>query len=407
MGSTVKPAKNSLDSFWKISSRLILVGILWMSLSVFSSRAFAIPLSTDTPTDTPTLTPTETSTETPTETPTNTPTTTTTVTSTPQGPVNLGTAGAYIVLAGSTITSTGPTTLCGDLGLFPGSAVTGSPTIILACGGVSHINDGSASTAQDDLTTAYLDAKGRTGAVTLSASSYDYVSGSTVTPGVYYTGSTLDISGSVTLDGQGDPNAVFIFQVGSALNVDGSSSIILIGGANAANVYWQVTSSATINTGASFKGTILALFDINILTGATLEGRALARNGQVTLDSISSGLATPTTTPTRTPTSTPTGTATPTVTPTASFDSGALVLAPVPARQGEHVILFFDAVPAATRWEIFNVAGERVAALSFDGPHNHFWETTGVAPGVYFVRIQITYLSGTKLQIIRKAVVIR
>jgi hypothetical protein len=374
-------SRPSLPWVSKPRAVLFLLGFLLMIPWVFPPQAQAqTSTPTTTPTDSPTATPTDTATLTPTSTQTSTP-------QPAQGPVNLGSAGTYAVLAGTTVTNTGSTTLCGNLGLSPGTSVTGSPAPVLTCGGVLHVADGPAAAAQVDLIAAYNDAATRPNPVTLSSSSYDYVSGSTITPGLYYTGSTLQISGSVTLDGQGNPNSVFIFQVGSALNVDGSSALVLIGGANAANVIWQVTSTATINTAASFQGTILALTDINFLTGATFLGRALARNGQVTLQGQSGGLGTPT--------------------PAfGSSGSGQLILAPVPAHQGGQVILFFDKTPASSQWEIFNVAGERVATLSFTGPSNHFWDTSGAAPGLYFVRIQIVYADGTNIQISRKAAVI-
>ena len=378
-------------------SDFLILGFLTACLLAFPAAALA-----QTPTDTPS--------ETQTVTPTDSPTLTPTVTETPQASVNLGSAASFVVLAGTTVTNTGPTTLCGNLGLFPGSSVTGGP--VMRCGGVMYIDDSTASTAQTDLTAAYNDAAGRTGAVVLSASSYDILPG-TLPPGVYRTGTTLEISGAVTLDGGGDPNAVFIFQVGSGLDVDGGSSLVLVGGATTANVFWQVGSTATINAGANFAGTIMALTDIDFLTGATFSGRALARNGQVTLQAQSGGLNTPTITPTFVPTNTPTITPTPTITftptITPTFDAsglGKLVLAPVPAHRGGKVILFFDQPPASSRWEISNVAGEKVAVLSFHGLTNHYWDTTGVAAGLYFVRIQITYLSGKTIQITRKAVVI-
>ncbi len=194
-------------------------------------------------------------------------------------PVPLGNASTFSVLAGSTITNTGPTVVSGDLGLTPGSAVTGFPpgTVV---GGAIHVNDSAAMQAQNDLTTAYNDAAGRTLPTTVSGD----IGGQTLFPGVYKSTSSLMITGSLVLDGQGTPNAVFIFQVGSALTTASASHVILINGASAANVFWQVGASATIGTGSTFQGNILALTSITITTGATTLGRALARNGAVTLD---------------------------------------------------------------------------------------------------------------------------
>jgi ice-binding like protein len=194
-------------------------------------------------------------------------------------PVPLGGAGNFGVLAGTTVTNTGPTVVAADLGVSPGSAVTGFPpgTVV----GTIHSADTTAAAAQVDLTTAYNDAAGRTPSATLQSA----LGGTTVTPGVYdsVTGS-FSITGILTLDGEGDPNAVFIFQTASTLVTASGSSVNLINGATAANVFWQVGSSATLGTGSTLEGTILALTSITVTTGANVTGRALARNGAVTLD---------------------------------------------------------------------------------------------------------------------------
>jgi hypothetical protein len=134
--------------------------------------------------------------------------------------------------------------------------------------------------AKNDLVTAYNDAAGRSSTATVSGD----LAGRTLTPGVYTSASSLGLSGQLTLDAQGNPDAVFVFQAGSSLIVGSGSQINLIGGAQACNVYWQVGSSATIGTSSSFVGNILALTSITMTTGATLQGSALARNGAVTLD---------------------------------------------------------------------------------------------------------------------------
>jgi hypothetical protein len=193
--------------------------------------------------------------------------------------VGLGTDGSFAVLAGSTVTNTGPSVISGSVGLDPGSAVVGFPPgIVLA--GTTQVANGVALQAQSDLVTAYNDAAGRSSTATVSGD----LAGRTLTPGVYTSASSLGLSGALTLDAQGDPNAVFVFQAGSTLIVGSSSQVNLIGAAQACNVYWQVGSSATIGTGAAFVGNILALTSITMTTGATLQGRALARNGAVTLD---------------------------------------------------------------------------------------------------------------------------
>ena len=195
-----------------------------------------------------------------------------------QAPVPLGSATPFAVLAGSTVTSTGGTTVNGDLGVSPGTTLTGAPTVT----GTTHLGDPAAAQAQLDLTTAYNDAAGRTvGAITVAGN----LGGQTLTPGLYKSTSSLEISsGDLTLDAQGDANAVFIFQMGSTLTTTVGRQVILSGGAQAANIVWQVGSSATLGTTSGFKGNILALTSITVTTGAAVEGRLLARNGAVTLD---------------------------------------------------------------------------------------------------------------------------
>jgi hypothetical protein len=196
-----------------------------------------------------------------------------------QAPVGLGTAGNFAVLAGSTVTNTGPSVISGSVGLAPGSAVTGFPPGIVIAG-TTQVANGVALQAKNDLVTAYNDAAGRSSTATVSGD----LAGRTLTPGVYTSASSLGLSGQLTLDAQGNPSAVFVFQAGSSLIVGSGSEINLIGGAQACNVYWQVGSSATIGTSSAFVGNILALTSITMTTGATLQGSVLARNGAVTLD---------------------------------------------------------------------------------------------------------------------------
>jgi hypothetical protein len=191
----------------------------------------------------------------------------------------LGTASAFAVLAGTTVTNTGPTVITGDLGVSPGTAVTGFPPGTVS--GTQHTADAAAAAAQTDLTTAYNNAAGQ--APTTSGLSA-IGGGPALTPGVYKAASSLGVTGTVTLDGQGDPNAVFIFQIGSTLTTASGSAISLTNGAQACNVFWQVGSSATLGTGSGFTGSILALTSITATTGNTIVGRLLARNGAVTLD---------------------------------------------------------------------------------------------------------------------------
>ena len=195
-----------------------------------------------------------------------------------QAPVNLGTAASFAVLAGSTVTNTGPSTINGNLGVDPGSAVTGFPPGTV--NGTQHDADAVALQAQSDLTTAYNDAASRTPAASVPAD----LSGETLVPGVYNNASALGLTGTVTLNAEGNPDAVFIFQAGTTLTTLSGTHVALTGGAQACNVFWQVGSSATLGTNSTFVGNILALQSITVATGATIYGRALARNGAVTLD---------------------------------------------------------------------------------------------------------------------------
>ena len=234
-----------------------------------------------------------------------------------QPAVGLGTAAPFAVLAGSTVTNTGASVISGDVGVYPGSAIVGFPPGIVN-NGTLHAADAVALQAQSDVTTAYNDAAGRTPVVTESSD----LSGQTLAPGVYQAASALSLNGTVTLNAGGDQSAVFIFQAGSTLITGSSSSVSLIGGAQACNVFWQVGSSATLGTTTSFVGTILALTSASLDTGATLEGRVFASNGAVTLDDnviTQPGCATSTPT-TTTPTSTAGTTAT--TTPTAGSTGG-------------------------------------------------------------------------------------
>jgi Ice-binding-like/Putative Ig domain len=195
-----------------------------------------------------------------------------------QTPVPLATSGNFAVLAGSTVTNTGNTVITGNVGVSPGTAVTGFPPGIVT--GVIDAGDATAATAQTDLTTAYVNAAGRASNGNLPGD----IGGMTFLPGVYTSTSSLGITGTVTLNGNGNPNAVFIIQIASALTTAATNSNVnLVGGAQASNVFWQVGSSATLGTFTQFNGTILAQASITLTTGAVLNGRALARTGAVTL----------------------------------------------------------------------------------------------------------------------------
>lgn len=197
-----------------------------------------------------------------------------------QAKVELAGASDIAILAGSAISNTGATSVTGDMALSPGSSIGGFPPGVLV--GTTHINDGIATQAKLDLTAAYNDAAGRTSTdiVTLSGN----IGGLTLTPGLYKSTSSLAISsGNLTFDAKGNSNAVFIIQIASSLTTTSGRQIILAGGAKAENIFWQVGSSVTLGTTSVFKGTIMAMQSISFYTGATLDGKALARTGAVVM----------------------------------------------------------------------------------------------------------------------------
>jgi hypothetical protein len=192
-------------------------------------------------------------------------------------PVVLGAAGSFAVLGGSTVTSAGVSTVNGDLGVSPGTAVTGFPPGTI--NGTLHADDATAVQAHADTATAYADAAGRAPAVPILGD----LGGVTLTPGVYAAGAALTLAGTLTLDAQGNSAAVFILQAGSTLGTAAGSQVNLAGGAQACNVFWQVGSSATLGASSLLTGTILASTSISMGDGITIAGRALARDGAVTM----------------------------------------------------------------------------------------------------------------------------
>ncbi len=197
--------------------------------------------------------------------------------------VDLNSAAGFAVLAGAGITVAGAvdsTTITGDIGSHPTPTITGLGNVVLH--GVNHAGNAVTEAAKDDLVTAYNDAVGR-------PADFDYADGTTLpsllAPGVHKGAGSLTVTGDITLDALGDPASVWIIQANSTLITGSNSTVTLTGGALAGNVFWQVGSSATLGTGTEFVGTIMALTSITVNTGAEIDGRLLARNGAVTLDS--------------------------------------------------------------------------------------------------------------------------
>lgn len=193
--------------------------------------------------------------------------------------VPLGSAGSFAILAGAGITNTGPTTVSGDIGTFATTSFTGSASVTQS--GTNHAGDVVTQDAKNALVTAYNNAasQGPTSPIVGLT-----LGGKTLTRGVYNSGSTIDLTGTVTLDAQGDPDSIFVLQAGSALTTATSSSVALINGARSCNVFWQIGSDATLGVGSTFVGTLLVQNSIVVKTGAVVTGRLLASVGSVTLD---------------------------------------------------------------------------------------------------------------------------
>jgi Ice-binding-like len=254
-------------------------------------------------------------------------------------PVGLGTAEPFVVLGGAGVTNTGASVLNGDLGVSPGTALSGFglPAVV---NGATHANDAVAAQAQADLGTAYDVAAGQAIAPGNELTGVD-LGGLALGPGAYNYSSSAQLTGQLTLDAHGDPNAQFVFVIGTTLTTATASSVILVNGASPCNVYWKVGSSATLGTSTSFQGNVLALTSISLNSSVTVLGRMLARNGAVTLISdvlTAPGCATGSTPPATEPgsggttgTGTPTATGTPTgtsATPTKTANGGKKKTAP-------------------------------------------------------------------------------
>jgi hypothetical protein len=264
--------------------------------------------------------------------------------------INLGAATPYAVVAGTTITNTGSTVITGDIGLSPGTSITGFPPGTVA--GTTGAADAVSLAAQTSATAAFGVAAGETPFTTVAGGT---IGGTTLSPGVYETASAMQLTGPVTLNAGGDASAVFIFQAGSTLTTASASSVVLEGGAQACNVYWQVGSSATLGSATSFVGTILALASVTLNTGASVDGRLLAQTGAVTLDDnvitvpTCSALTTTTTTPTATtPTATTPTATTPTTTPVKTVTTTKPAGAAHPVTKKHHAGTTTTTTPGST-----------------------------------------------------------
>ena len=334
-------------------------------------------------------------------------------------PVDLATAGPFVVLGGTTVTNTGPSVLNGNLGVSPGTELKGFelPAVV---NGVSHATDEVAAQAQLDLTNAYNVAAGQPVLPQNDLSGTD-LGERKLGPGIYRYNAAALLTGALTLDAEGDPNAQFVFKIGSQLTTESASSVLLVNGASPCNVYWQVGSSADLGTTTAFQGNLMALTSISLKNGATVLGRMLARNGQVSL--INNVLTRPlcATGPTTPPDEeTPGGPGT--VSPSAPGTSGSPAApssgspvapgrtlpgrqakTPRPSRNGTAVVRP-AAREACTEGFRLAVNGKMIERVVFSLDGKSIGSRTGspfamsmrAAPGVHQVRVRITFKDATR-----------
>jgi len=326
-------------------------------------------------------------------------------------PVDLATAGPFVILGGTTVTNTGPSVLNGDLGVSPGTELKGfeAPAVV---NGARHATDEVAAKAQLDLTKAYDEAAGQSVLPQNDLSGTD-LGERKLSPGVYRYNAAALLTGALTLDAEGRSDAEFVFQIGSQLTTESASSVVLVNGASPCNVYWQVGSSADIGTTTAFQGNLMALTSISLKAGATVLGRMLARNGQVSLiDNVLTRpvCATDTPLPDTTPADTPlpgtpqsgseTGSA---IGPAAPAASNRTNRASRPTRNGTATV---RPVPRESCTEGFRVAvrGKMIRRVVFSLDGRSIGSRTGspfamsmrAAPGAHKVRVRITFEDATR-----------
>jgi hypothetical protein len=324
-------------------------------------------------------------------------------------PVNLATAQPFVVLGGAGVTNTGPSVLNGDLGVTPGTSLSGfgAPAVV---NGATHANDAVAAQAQADLTTAYNVAAGQPIAPGNELTGVD-LGGLTLSPGAYGYSTSAQLTGQLTLDAHGDPSAQFVFVIGSTLTTASASSVVLTNGASPCNVFWTIGSSATFGSGTAFEGNVMALTSISLNSGVTVLGRALARNGEVTLinDVLTlPGCATETsTTPTGTETTTGTSTSgTPTTSTVANGGAGTTKkpkgksAKPSAAKAGGTATLVRGKKSASG--VSASVQGKRIKTVTFTdngvrvGTGGARTVHVAMTPGVHRVVAHVTFNGGTK-----------
>jgi Ice-binding-like len=336
-------------------------------------------------------------------------------------PVNLATASPFVVLGGAAVTNTGPSVLKGGLGVSPGTSLTGF-SLPATVTGATHENDAVASQAQADLTTAFGVAGGQEVLPGNELTGID-LGGLSLTPGTYNYSSSAQLTGGLTLDAQGNPNAEFVFVIGSTLTTASASSVNLINGASPCNVYWRIGSSATFGTTTHFQGNVLAHKDISVNDGVHVDGRLLA-GGAVTLindvlDKSRCNTAAETeaeTAATNSTAGTPSGSSAGTSTPTTGTATTPVSVAVAPKGKGKKAPTP-TAKPSATKkgWSKVrhDVAGPNGTPVSVSGGQigtivvsvdNQVVETThapslktaiGGTPGTHKVTIRVTYKDHT------------